>query len=65
MIEIKKNTNNLPTNSNQTAFPGGSVYACFHSSFTICKNFLQPIKSPLYKGFHIISQEISFKIPPL
>jgi hypothetical protein len=61
-MEIKKYKNNLPTNSTQTAFLGGSVFAYFHSSVTICKNSLQPIKLPIYKDFRVIPLGINFKI---
>jgi len=62
MIEIKKNTNNLSTNSNQTAFPSGSVFACFHPSANVSKNFLKYLKLKLHKDFCMISPEINFKI---
>jgi hypothetical protein len=61
-MEIKKHTNNLPTNSNQTAFFSGSVFAYFHSPTTTCKNFLQPIKLSIYKDFRVIPLGINFKI---
>lgn len=61
-MEIKKHTNNLPINSNQTAFSGGSVFPCLHSSATVCNHFQKPITLLLNKDLRMISPEINFEI---